>query len=105
MGSAHAYCQGGAKMATAAGNSAADSSDMRRLPEHPPPGLAGQVGASRRNTWLREDLQRRLRHSPRLSRLVTTIDLFAAELAVSQARDAMSPTQVGPRWQAIADEH
>jgi hypothetical protein len=56
-------------------------------------------------SWLDERLRGRLRHSPRLSRLVTSIDLFAPELAARQERYPGSPVPNARSWPVIADEH
>jgi hypothetical protein len=56
-------------------------------------------------SWLDERLRGRLRHSPRLSRLVTSIDLFGPELAARQERCDGSPMPNARSWPVIADEH
>jgi len=85
-------------------------SDATRPPEHSSPTPKRRVGDSSGGTRPREAVkgrlhQGRLRHSPRLSRLVTTIDLFEPELRTLKARNEAEPDRVDTAWHCVADEH
>ncbi|MBI4939459.1 MAG: hypothetical protein HY830_01780, partial [Actinobacteria bacterium] len=67
-------------------------------------GLPGSTAAEPSSAaWVGEGLRWRLRHSPRLSRLVTAIELFAPELEAR--RPAAGRPQDPTSWTAVADEH